>query len=99
MSIPDNPNKGVWGGLVTFEKDGQEIIHGWYGTADMAVYVAEKLIKNKKTTGARAYSVVAVFGKYASEKAPAVNDEEPEDSTDNQPDDDPAQKTMDQWLS
>lgn len=90
-------NKGVWGGLVTIEKDGQEVIMGWYGTPDMAVYVAQNAIKTKRTTGARAYAIIGAFGKYATERPPEPTDgEEPAEE---EPAEGTPQVTMDRWFS
>lgn len=93
-----------WNGLVTMECDGHEVIYGWFENATTAQYVAQKLIKNKKTTGSRAYATLGEYGIYATERPIISDDEELADCCQEEPaEEEPAegtpQVTMDRWFS
>lgn len=51
-------------GLVTVDRDGIEIIQGWYGGYSYVRHVAEKQVKNGNTKGARAYVCIGEFGDF-----------------------------------
>lgn len=72
-------NTANWSGLVTKEKDGDEVIDGWYGSFGLADYTARRLVENGRTKGARAYACINEYGAYKNEKPPATeDDDEPE---------------------
>lgn len=92
-----------WNGLVTMDVDGQETIQGWYGNATTAQYVAQELITNKRTMGARAYATIGEYGKYSSEK-PVISSEDEPQECEPEPEPQPVEErtpqvTMDRWFS
>lgn len=86
-------NTANWNGLTTVDRDGQEVIAGWYGTFGVADHVAQKEVEKGKTKGARAYACIGEYGIYKNEKPPITDD------LDDDPDEEPeANKcTLDQW--
>ena len=96
-------NQDQWNGLVTVDKDGQEVIQGWYGSFEVAQYVANIQVKNGCTKGARAYALIGQYGAYSKEE-PILSDEkqeleEPEPEETKEPENDPAQTKMDRWFN
>lgn len=73
-------NAGNWGGLVTVEKDGAEIINGWYGTFGLADYVARSQVEKGHTKGARAYACIGEYGTYKTESTPKYDDADDADN-------------------
>lgn len=92
-------NQDQWNGLVTVEKDGQETIQGWYGSFDVAQYVANNQVENKRTKGARAYALIGQYGAYSQEE-PVLSDEETEtEEPEKEPEQDRTQTKMDRWFA
>lgn len=72
-------NTANWGGFVTVDKDGEEVINGWYGSFAVADHVARSWVEKGRTKGARAYACINEYGAYKNEKPPAIeDDDEPE---------------------
>lgn len=93
-------NAGNWGGLTTVEKDGAEVINGWYGSFGVADYVARSQVEKGRTKGARAYACINEYGAYKTESAPISDDDtDPEDNAP-EPDPEPAKpaETLDKWI-
>lgn len=95
-------NQGQWNGLVTVDNDGQEVIEGWYGSFEVAQYVAESKVKKGRTKGARAYALIGQYGAYSHE-VPVLSEDEQEleelEESEKEPEQDPAQTKMDRWFS
>ena len=91
-------NFGNLNGLVTIEKEGQEIIQGWYGAYSTAQYVAQELVRKKRTAGARAYALIGEYGKYEHEEPIKLSEDDQEDEEPPESED-PAQTKMDRWFS
>ena len=95
-------NNTAWGGAVTADVDGTELITGFYGAYSVAEYVARKSVDKGQTKGARAWACLAEFGKYADERPPIADP----DDMDADPDPEPAPAikpakpadTLDKWL-
>lgn len=85
-------NTANWGGLVTKEKDNDEVIDGWYGSFGVADYVARSLVEKGRTKGARAYACINEYGAYKNEKPPAI-----EDDSEPEPEAPAAAVTLDKW--
>lgn len=93
-------NTGCWGGLTTVDKDGSEVINGWYGSFGVADYVARSQVEKGRTKGARAYACINEYGAYKTESAPIIDaDADPEDNSP-EPDPEPAKtaETLDKWI-
>ena len=96
-------NMAQWNGLVSVDMDGQETIYGWFGSFQVAQYVAEKQVKNGRTKGARAYALIGQYGAYVDNE-PVISSEdqelkEPEPEPKLEPIQDPTQTKMDRWFS
>lgn len=90
-------NFGNLNGLVTIEKEGLEIIQGWYGGYDVARYVAREQVRKKRTAGARAYALIGEYGKYENEAPIQLSDEDLDDEEPLETED-KAQTKMDRWF-
>ena len=71
-------NQFNFNGLVTMDRDGIEVIQGWYGGFSVVRGLAEKLVKSKKTAGARAYICIGEYGEF-SRPDPVDNDDDTDD--------------------
>ena len=91
-------NFGNLNGLVTIEKEGLEIIQGWYGHYSSAQLIAKQSVKKKRTAGARAYALIGEYGKYEHEE-PIKLSEDDQDDEEPLESEDPAQTKMDRWFS
>ena len=91
-------NFGNLNGLVTIEKEGQEIIQGWYGHYSSAQLIAKRMVKTNRTAGARAYVLIGEYGKYENEAPIQLSDEDLDDE-EPQETEDTAQTKMDRWFN
>ncbi len=87
-------NAHAWNGLTTVDKNGTEVIQGWYGSFSVAQTVARKLVDSGKTKGARAYACIGEYGTYKDERPPVDNPD-----GDGPEDDAQATESLDRWLS
>lgn len=85
-------NTANWAGLTTVDKDGSEVIAGWFGSFGVADYVARNEVEKGRTKGARAYACIGEYGTYKDDK-PAYLD----DPTEDEPEALPATCTLDMW--
>lgn len=96
-------NRDQWNGLVTVDRDGQEVILGWFGSFEVAQYVAESQVEKGRTKGARAYALIGQYGAYSHEEPIIMEDEQELEELEKGPEKelekDPAQTKMDRWFS
>lgn len=90
-------NAHAWNGLTTVDKNGTEVIQGWYGSFSVAQTVARKQVDSGKTKGARAYACIGEYGTYAQERPPVADPDSDGDEDGNE--DAPEPETLDRWLS
>lgn len=86
-------NAYAWNGLTTVDKNGTEVIQGWYGSFSVAQTVARKQVDSGKTKGARAYACIGEYGTYKDERAPVADPD-----GDGPEDDAQATESLDRWL-
>ena len=89
-------NAHAWNGLTTVDKDGTEVIQGWYGSFSVAQTVARKQVDSGKTKGARAYACIGEYGTYKDERPPVANPDG--DGPEDAPEDAQQPETLDRWL-
>lgn len=85
-----NLNTYNFNGLVTVKDGDIEVIKGWYQSFGTAQYIADKAVKTRKNTGARAYACIGEYGVYKNEIIDAPDDEDMTDEC-------PKNGTLDAW--
>ena len=72
-------NQFNYNGLVTIDRNGAEVIQGWYSGFDYVNMLAKKLVNSKMTAGARAYICIGEYGKFTAPDISPADEDSAED--------------------